>query len=103
MRLTEAQKRVVKAVVKDVFGSDAEVFVFGSRIDDSRRGGDYDFLVTTSMADPDLLIDRKLHCLARLHGTVEFDEEKIDLVVLSAIPGAKLPIHEVALREGIQL
>ncbi len=86
-------------MVKEVFGSDAEVFVFGSRVDDSRRGGDHDFLVTTSIADPDLVIDRKLHCLARLHGTVEFDEEKIDLVVLSAGSGAKLLIHEVALRE----
>lgn len=39
VRLTEAQKRVVKAGVKEVFGSDAEVFVFGSRVDDSRHGG----------------------------------------------------------------
>lgn len=103
MRLTPPQIRLVKEAVTEHFGSTARVWVFGSRIDDSRRGGDYDFYVETGLNDPVEIIDRKLAILAHLHATPYFEGEKIDLVIKSALPGPYPPIYQVARREGVPL
>ena len=45
MRLNCDQISVIHASVHQALGSDAAVFVYGSRTDDTRRGGDLDLLV----------------------------------------------------------
>lgn len=45
MRLSPAQARVIIQCVRQQFGADAGVAVFGSRLDDQARGGDVDLLV----------------------------------------------------------
>lgn len=103
MRLTDRQVQLVKASVSRHFGPQARVWLFGSRVDDSRRGGDFDFYVETALDDPEEVIDRKLALLAELHATADFEGEKIDLVVKPALPGPFPPIYQAARREGIQL
>jgi predicted nucleotidyltransferase len=103
MRLTDSQIRTLKEAVAQHFGSPARVWVFGSRVDDSRRGGDYDFYVETALDDPAEIIDRKLALLVQLHSTPEFEGEKIDLVVKPALPGPYPPIYKVARRDGMLL
>jgi len=44
MRFTEQQIIFIKEKVEDIFGSEAVVRLFGSRVDDEMRGGDIDFL-----------------------------------------------------------
>ncbi len=90
MRLSPKQ---LKEVVARHFGKNACIWVFGSRVDDQRRGGDYDFYIETSKADPDEIVADKLNMLADLHASPEFEGEKIDLVIRSAIPGPELPIY----------
>lgn len=50
MRLTPDQARVIVICVRQQFGADAQVKLFGSRLDDSLRGGDVDLLVETTSA-----------------------------------------------------
>lgn len=72
------------------------MWVFGSRLDDSARGGDIDLLLELPrpVEHPALLVARMSARVSRLrHG------RKAD-VVLSAPNLLRLPIHEVALREG---
>lgn len=45
MRLSNADQRVIRAKVAEMFGEDAEVRLFGSRVDDRARGGDIDLFV----------------------------------------------------------
>ena len=45
MRLSTEQIALVIQVVSDVLGGGARVSLFGSRLDDSRSGGDVDLLV----------------------------------------------------------
>ncbi|WP_438873993.1 hypothetical protein [Thiohalocapsa halophila] len=40
MRLTAHQQQVIKQAAQDAFGPDVRVDLFGSRVDDTRRGGD---------------------------------------------------------------
>ena len=45
MRLSVDQTRVILHCVHQQFGADAQVMLFGSRLDDTARGGDVDLLV----------------------------------------------------------
>ncbi|MEW5817078.1 MAG: nucleotidyltransferase domain-containing protein [Spirochaetota bacterium] len=46
MRLSDTEKKVIKKAVFDNFGRNARVFLFGSRVDDTKRGGDIDLVIT---------------------------------------------------------
>lgn len=48
MRLTPTQIATIKDATAEIFGDDARVWLFGSRADDSRRGGDVDLMVETA-------------------------------------------------------
>ena len=103
MRLTPSQTKLVKEAVTRHFGTQAKIWVFGSRTDDSRRGGDFDFHVETDLDDPAEVIDRKLGLLAQLHASPDFEGEKIGLIVRPDLPGPYPPTYEVARREGVPL
>lgn len=45
MRLSEQHRQVIKRLVAELVGADAQVLLFGSRVDDEARGGDVDVLV----------------------------------------------------------
>lgn len=50
MRLTAKEVAAIKRAVGDVLGDGTEVRLFGSRVDDSARGGDVDLMVTVDHA-----------------------------------------------------
>lgn len=45
MRLTHEQIAIIRRTAQEIFGPEARVWLFGSRVDDSKRGGDVDLLV----------------------------------------------------------
>ncbi len=101
MRLTAQQQATVRATVAETFGSDAQVRLFGSRVDDSRRGGDIDLLVTTTQSDVATLMSAEIALLTKLQ--MKLGEQKID--VLLDYPSRKVrpPIFAIALETGILL
>jgi predicted nucleotidyltransferase len=48
MRLSQAQRETLRRQVTAFLGNGAELFLYGSRLDDGRRGGDVDLLVRTT-------------------------------------------------------
>jgi predicted nucleotidyltransferase len=45
MRLTAEQAKIIRSAVREIYGDDSQLWLFGSRVDDERRGGDIDLLV----------------------------------------------------------
>ena len=101
MCLNWARKWWETAVIArcEVVNGDAQVTLFGSRFDDTKKGGDIDLLITLS--------EPALHP-AELSATIsaklirQFQGRKVD-ILLSA-PNLKcLPIHIIAQQNGIAL
>ena len=96
MRLTAEQIQGIRRIASQLAGEEAEIRVFGSRLDHSARGGDLDLLLELPgpIANPALLAAQVSAQVSRL-----MDGRKVD-VVLAAPNLLRLPIHEVALKEG---
>lgn len=99
MRLTDQQVKVIKESVASVISSHARVWLFGSRTDDTLRGGDIDLLVEV---DGD--IPNRIERLCRLEAMLirHLGDRKLD-VLLKDIKTPLAPIHKIAMRTGIQL
>jgi predicted nucleotidyltransferase len=96
MRLTDVQTQVIRQLVREVAGEHFNVRVFGSRLDDAARGGDIDLLLelTDIVANPALIAAKLSARMSRaMHG------RKVD-VLLSAPNLMRLPIHDIAFKEG---
>ncbi len=77
MRLSSKEIAVIKALVAQVYGGEATVFLFGSRTDDALRGGDIDLLIQ-SEARERLNLENKIQFLAELKQRI--GDQKIDVV-----------------------
>ena len=103
MRISPQQTETIKIFTHRHFGEDAEVWLFGSRVNNEKRGGDYDFLIETSVNQPDIIIEHKITMIAELQSTPNFEDEKIDLIVKRRNSSFDMPIYGVAKKEGIRL
>ena len=103
MRVTAEQLKIIKTLVHQYFGDDAELWLFGSRVDDRKKGGDYDFFIETSVNDADTIIAGKIGLIAELQSTDPFADEKIDIIVKRRFSAFEMPIYAVAKQEGVQL
>jgi hypothetical protein len=57
VRLTKQQTEIIRGAAETAFGIGTEVTLFGSRVDDSKRGGGIDLPVRPT--DPDHLLEQK--------------------------------------------
>ncbi|WP_434581570.1 nucleotidyltransferase domain-containing protein [Sulfurimonas sp. NW15] len=62
MRLNEKEISIIKDTIFNEFGN-AQVYLFGSRLDDSKRGGDIDLFIISNEHN---LLEKKLKTLAKL-------------------------------------
>ena len=54
MRLTLSQIEEIKNIVASHTGRDSRIYLYGSRLDDTARGGDVDLLIETGQSVPRL-------------------------------------------------
>ncbi len=99
MRLNPQHVAAIKQLAAEQFGAGARVRLFGSRVDDAARGGDVDLLVELDapVTEPGLASARFSVRVSRA-----MNGRKVD-VVLAAPNLMRLPIHDVALRDGVLL
>jgi predicted nucleotidyltransferase len=51
MRLNDQQRSIIRTAVTENFGAGANVWLFGSRVDDAARGGDIDLYIEPATDD----------------------------------------------------
>lgn len=93
MRLKPSEVSAIKEIVLAI-DPQAEIYLYGSRVDDTKHGGDIDILIMSKTID----FDKKLTISARLFEAM--DEQKIDLLVASDVSD---PFTRVAREEAIRL
>jgi len=80
MRLSDKELTSIKAVTKQVFGENAMVTLFGSRIEDGKRGGDIDLLIQCDKTiSRDEIYQLKLKFLVELKKRI--GDQKIDVII----------------------
>ena len=96
MRLSEHDAVAIRQFAHLIAGDQARVWVFGSRLDDTARGGDLDLMLELPepVANPALLAAQFSAKVTRLMYGRHVD------VLLAAPNLSRLPIHDIAFKEG---
>ncbi len=99
MRLTDDQRALIRDTVASSLGPRAQVRLFCSRVDDSRRGGDIDLLVEIPESLPDRF-RRELELGAKLERAL--GGRRVDLLLVD--PATPLQaVHVAARAHGVPL
>lgn len=100
MRLTQQQIDSIKQATEETFGPDVKVWLFGSRVDDTKRGGDIDLYVELPSIDPQHRHELETSFWVRLQRAL--GERRIDIV--THLQGTPLrPIDKQAHDTGVRL
>jgi hypothetical protein len=99
VRLSGDQIRAIRFAFKESFLNEDHLWLFGSRTDSSKRGGDIDLYVETSL-DIEQVLQSKLDFARELF--LRLDDQKIDIIIKhkNAKP---LPIYQHAQETGVKI
>ena len=75
MRLNKKEIKKIKEIVEKNFGK-SQVFLFGSRLDDSKQGGDIDLFIVPQSREN--LLEKKIKTMAKLERVLY---KPVDIVV----------------------
>ena len=93
MRLANKEQLVIRDAIHQA-DADAIIYLFGSRVDDTAKGGDIDLLVLSRKIN----LMTKLEILAQLHQ--KLGERKIDIAVYS---DTTRPFPRMVMQTGVLL
>ena len=95
MRITEHEKNIIVDAVKSA-DSNARIWLFGSRVDDQKKGGDIDIAIFSEKINKDVMLEIQVrHSICDSIG-----EQRIDIITTS---DGKEAIFKLAMAEGIVL
>jgi len=77
IRLSRKEIFYIKHLALEVFGKDAEVWLFGSRVNPELKGGDIDIYIEVSEMKE--IVEKKLSFLVKLKDVI--GDQKIDVIV----------------------
>lgn len=100
MRLQQKEQEAIAQAAREAFSPGTAVFLFGSRVDDAKRGGDIDlFVEAPDSMSPAELVARRTRFVARLYRAL--DEQRIDVVIAAGGQRDPRPVVASAKRTGI--
>ena len=91
MRLTEAERNSIRTIIFHL-DPEAQIYLFGSRTDDKKRGGDIDLLILSAK------ISEKDYRGIKLKLYDALGEQKIDLLIAKDTSD---PFVRIALEKGM--
>ena len=95
MRLQSKEIQTIIRIAKEIYGESVKVYLFGSRLNAEKRGGDIDLLVRTEGEKKGVLA--RIRMISRLKQYL--GDQKIDVI---GDHEDSLVVHE-ALEKGMQL
>ena len=102
MRLSTAERRAVESASRETLPAGTRVLLFGSRLDDSRRGGDIDLLIELpAPLSADDTVERRTRFTARLYRLLE--ERRIDVVMTQQGRPDQRAVVVAARQQGVEL
>ena len=76
MRLNNLEQNGIRKAFKEIFGS-GKIYLFGSRVDETKKGGDIDLYIETTTKEYDYI--KVLELNAKIQDEIGW--QKIDIVV----------------------
>lgn len=101
IRLREFDVQQIIESFKEHFGPQDHLWIFGSRVELEKRGGDIDLYVETVEPDIDVALDKKSKFVIDLWHRI--GEQRIDVVLNTLANPDDLLIYVVAKKRGVQL
>jgi uncharacterized protein len=102
MRLTNTELRAIETASREVLPPGTRVALFGSRTDDTRRGGDIDLLLEPpAPLTPAATIDLRTRLAARLYRLM--GERRIDILISPSGMADDRPVLLNARQQAIEL
>ena len=78
MRLNQTEHQIISTIIQKIFGDNALLYLFGSRIEDDKLGGDIDLLIETNLKPEEAFI-RKIQAITEIQFAL--GEQKIDILI----------------------
>jgi predicted nucleotidyltransferase len=101
MRLTDQESRTLIMLFQKYFGEADHLWLFGSLVDDTKRGEDIDLYIETKETDVDSLYEKKIKFVSAIWDQI--GEQKIDVVLNILSNPISVPIYKIAKETGILL
>jgi len=99
MRITDKDKQAIINMTHQCFDDSTEVYLFGSRVDDSKKGGDIDlYIIPKHKNSAQQLFDKKIKFLVALN--LALGEQQIDVIIAK---DKNRLIEKEAVRTGVKL
>jgi hypothetical protein len=99
IRLDKQSRDAICTAFKNNFNTNDHLWLFGSRVDLTAKGGDIDLYIETSYKEAGQIVNAKIQFLSELYMTL--GEQKIDVIIKS--DDLSLAIYKVAKTEGVKL
>lgn len=99
LRLNDSQIKAIRSAFQESFLPEDHLWLFGSRADLTKRGGDIDLYVETNIKNASSVVKTRAKFLTKLY--LAIGEQKIDVVI--KFDETNLLIYKIAKTEGIQL
>ncbi|HDR52782.1 MAG TPA: nucleotidyltransferase domain-containing protein [Mariniphaga anaerophila] len=100
MRLSPFEIETINKIARKHFGQGTTVYLFGSRTDDTKKGGDID-LFMNNVNEAVFTIEAKIHFLAELK--TKIGDRKIDVVFDNANTKLKKNFYRSVNQQKVEL
>ena len=100
MRISEHEISLIKKLAHQIFGSKTKIYLFGSRIDDRKKGGDIDLFISSEQKS-NLTLSKKIEFLVELKSFI--GNQKIDVILDTDSTRQKKQFHRSITRQAVEL
>lgn len=101
VRVKEDDLMAIKEAFRKHFHDSDHLWIFGSRANPKKRGGDLDFYIETTELDVSVAVKKKMDFINALCCTL--GDQKIDVVLHILSLSDDLPIYHIAKTTGVKL